>query len=735
MVQETQIEKENTYRAILYKGPSQDRGKFLASDAPANWVNGAAAVTADAGHSFAVALNDVVRNHINVKFFAYNNVPPGIPNVKTKSNGKGVIMISTAVGVNDGAWIVHTVPGFPAAKTGYSWPAAEIAKGHLLICMTIAETQINAIAASLFRAEPFVYYNDIPETETAGMPDFKKLAEGQIPSTPPFTISRSIKLTGAGAVSVHIYSKSAKSRYEMYRKVILRGLKKTIKVWSRRDNKLKGDCRVLERNIRLIKSPAQIGDHPTNAEADESNWIVSEPGNIFCFMDKPYAVTIQKKSQATEPALAVCIDKDTIFARFNTIAAQMLADNIFTFDYPQLLRNAGTLLYCVIYDFPLIVYYVKYSYCAAQLLKLCINDMPILFGVCVKNFLGVTVMKIVIYKCAYQNAIHFIRTKYFQYFLWKVRAILYKGPAQNNGKLLASDSPNDWANGAAPVTQNNAHSFAAALTDVVGPHANVKFLAYNNVPPAVPNVKTKSNSKGVIIISTAPGQNDGAWIVHTVPGFPAARTGYSWPAAETAKGHLLICMTIAETQINAVAASLIQIEPFVYYNDIPETETAGMPDFKKLAEGQIPTTPPFTTKRSIKTAAQAPVDIHIYSKSAKSKYEIYKKVIVKALKKTIKVWSRRDNKLKGDCRVLERNIRLIKSPVQIGDHPTNVEADESNWIVSEPGNIFCFIDKPYAVTILKKSQATESAMGVCIDKDAIFARFNAIAAQVENCPR
>ncbi|KRY27623.1 Deoxyribonuclease-2-alpha [Trichinella spiralis] len=199
-------------------------------------------------------------------------------------------------------------------------------------------------------------------------------------------------------------------------------------------------------------------------------------------------------------------------------------------------------------------------------------------------------------------------------------AILYKGPAQDTGKLLASDSPNDWANGAAAVTQNNGHSFAVALTNVVGPHANVKFLAYNNVPPAVPNVKTKSNSKGVIIISTAQGENDGAWIVHTVPGFPAAKTGYSWPAAEIAKGHLLICMTIAETQINAVAASLIQIEPFVYYNDIPETETAGMPDFKKLAEGQIPVSPPFTTRRSIKTAAPAPVDIHIYSKSAKSKY-------------------------------------------------------------------------------------------------------------------
>ncbi|KRX50734.1 Deoxyribonuclease-2-alpha, partial [Trichinella sp. T9] len=351
------------------------------------------------------------------------------------------------------------------------------------------------LASSLIRAEPFVYYNDIPESETAGMADFKKLAEGQTATLPPFTIKHSIKIAAAAPIDVHIYSKSAKSRYEFYKKVILKKLKKTIKVWSRRDNKLKGDCRVSERNIRLIKSPVEIAGHPTNIEADESNWIVSEPGNIFCFMDKPYAVTILKKSQAAEPAMAVCIDKDTIFARFNAIAAQ--------------------------------------------------------------------------------------------------------GPAQNTGKLLASDVPGNWMDGARDVTQAAGHSFGVILTDVVGNNVNVKFLAYNNVPPGIPNVKTKSNSKGLIMISTAVNVNDGAWIVHTVPGFPAAKTGYSWPEAEIAKGHLLICMTIAETQINTVAASLIQIEPFVYYNDIPETETAGMPDFKKLAEGQIPTTPPFTTRRSI----------------------------------------------------------------------------------------------------------------------------------------
>ncbi|KRY44550.1 hypothetical protein T03_4105, partial [Trichinella britovi] len=129
-----------------------------------------------------------------------------------------------------------------------------------------------------------------------------------------------------------------------------------------------------------------------------------------------------------------------------------------------------------------------------------------------------------------------------------------------------------------------------------------------------------------------------------------------------------------------------------------------MPYFNKLAEGKISTLPPFTSRQTIRTQNANPVTVHIYSKSESSKYgkhelfqlkfwsieiniflniimmkkdnirsillvqqrmvneifKIYKKVIVKVLKKTIKVWSRRDSKLKGDCRGSQRHIRLIK---------------------------------------------------------------------------
>ncbi|KRY26860.1 Deoxyribonuclease-2-alpha, partial [Trichinella spiralis] len=161
-----EVDWSGAFRAILYKAPGQIRGKIIVSNSAGAWVNGNADLTQQNGQSFGVTLEHVVGNNNDIKFLAYNNVPPGMPNVKTKSNSKGVIIVRTTLNTDAASWIVHTVPGFPAAKTGYSWPVAENAKGHLLICLTISESQINAIAASLLRAEPLVHYNDIPETET-----------------------------------------------------------------------------------------------------------------------------------------------------------------------------------------------------------------------------------------------------------------------------------------------------------------------------------------------------------------------------------------------------------------------------------------------------------------------------------------------------------------------------------------------------------------------------------------
>ncbi|KRY36387.1 Plancitoxin-1 [Trichinella spiralis] len=599
--------------------PAQNTGKALiAGPAPAAWQN-TPVLTGVNNHAVAKTLEHVIQANAGNKFIAYNNIPPDIPKVKTKSNSKGVLMMNPGV-PDEASWIVHTIPGFPKALRGYVFPPAEIQKGHLFICLTIKESEIDAIAMALRIATPLIYHNDIPDDPAR--PNLKKLVNGESRLTPPLTLTRQISTAAAPGLKVTIYSKGEKSKYEIYRRVLVKKLKTSIKVWTTRDKTLKSDCRILGRNIKLVASPIDVNGHASSLDSDVSQWLISDPGNKFCAIDKPY-----HKSQTKEPAMAVCIDDATIFGHFSLIG-----------------QNNSIL------------------------------DMKV---------------------------------------------VVYKAPAQNMGKaLIAGRAPVVWQN-TPDLTQPNNHAVVKSLEHVIAVNPTNKFIAYNNIPPDIPKVKTKSNSKGVLMMN--PGVPDEAsWIVHTIPGFPKALRGYVFPPAEIQKGHLFICLTIKESEIDAIAMALRIATPLIYHNDIPDDPAR--PNLKKLVNGESRLTPPLTVTQQISTAAAQGLKMTIYSKSEKSKYEIYRKVLVKKLKTSIKVWTTRDKILKTDCRILNRNIKLVTSPITIGGHASSLESDVSQWLISEPGNKFCVIDKPY-----HKSQTKEPAMAVCIDDATIFGHFNKIA--------
>ncbi|KRZ91572.1 Deoxyribonuclease-2-alpha [Trichinella sp. T8] len=279
-------------------------------------------------------------------------------------------------------------------------------------------------------------------------------------------------------------------------------------------------------------------------------------------------------------------------------------------------------------------------------------------------------------------------------------------PARNIGKaLIAGVNANGWQN-TQDLTGPNNHAVVKSLEHVIEANPGNKFIAYNNIPPDVPKVKTKSNSKGVLMMN--PNDVDEAsWIVHTIPGFPKALTGYVFPPAEIQKGHLFICLTIKKSEIDAIAMALRIATPLIYHNDIPDDPAR--PNLKKLVNGESRLTPPLTVTRQISTADAAGLKVTIYSKSEKSKYEIYRRVLVKKLKTSIKVWTTRDKTLKSDCRILNRNIKLIASPIAVNGDASSLDSDVSQWLISDPGNKFCAIDKPY-----HKSQTKEPAMAQCI---------------------
>ncbi|KRX52941.1 Deoxyribonuclease-2-alpha [Trichinella sp. T9] len=436
-----------TSKCYNLDAPARNIGKALIAGGNANAWQNTPVLTQDNNHAVVKSLEHVIQANPGNKFIAYNNIPPNIPKVKTKSNSKGVLMMNPGV-QDEASWIVHTIPGFPKALTGYVFPPAEIQKGHLFICLTIKESEIDAIAMALRIATPLIYHNDIPDDPAR--PNLKKLVNGESRLTPPLTVTRQISTANAAGLKVTIYSKGEKSKYEIYRRVLVKKLKTSIKVWTTRDKILKSDCRILNRNIKLVTSPITIGGHASSLESDVSQWLISDPGNKFCIIDKPY-----HKSQTKEPAMAVCIDDATIFGHFNLIGQNKHAS---------------------------------------------------------------------------------------------------EPPARNIGKaLIGGVNANGWQN-TQDLTGPNNHAVVKSLEHVIMANAANKFIAYNNIPPDVPKVKTKSNSKGVLMMN--PGDLDEAsWIVHTIPGFPKALTGYVFPPAEIQKGHLFICLTIKESEIDAIEHS------------------------------------------------------------------------------------------------------------------------------------------------------------------------------------
>ncbi|XP_003366388.1 conserved hypothetical protein, partial [Trichinella spiralis] len=152
------------------------------------------------------------------------------------------------------------------------------------------------------------------------------------------------------------------------------------------------------------------------------------------------------------------------------------------------------------------------------------------------------------------------------------RAVVYKAPAQNIGKaLIAGRAPIAWQN-TPDLTQANNHAVFKPLEHVIAANQDNRFIAYNNIPPDVLKVKTKSNSKGVLMMN--PGVADEAsWIVHTIPGFPKALTGYVFPPAKTLKGLLFICLTIKESEIDAIGKFICMKKDYI----LPKTIRKKLP--------------------------------------------------------------------------------------------------------------------------------------------------------------
>ncbi|KRY46367.1 hypothetical protein T03_6903 [Trichinella britovi] len=117
---------------------------------------------------------------------------------------------------------------------------------------------------------------------------------------------------------------------------------------------------------------------------------------------------------------------------------------------------------------------------------------------------------------------------------------------QDDGEFLLEVVPT-WTASAQAINQAVGHSISTTMTNFIVDHMNIKVLAYSDDPPNLPPQNKKSKAK---VHSRA--DDEAAWFVHTVPKFLAHLGVYSWPAAETPKGHMFLCLSLSKAHLNSV---------------------------------------------------------------------------------------------------------------------------------------------------------------------------------------
>ncbi|KRZ82601.1 Plancitoxin-1, partial [Trichinella sp. T8] len=191
----------------------------------------------------------------------------------------------------------------------------------------------------------------------------------------------------------------------------------------------------------------------------------------------------------------------------------------------------------------------------------------------------------------------------------------FKPPNVVSSSIMKSEGNPTWAASAQTIDQNAVHAIFRTMASFVAEHMDIKVLAYSDNPPNLLPRNEKSKAKGVLLVDST-GTDAAAWFVHTVPKFLAHLGGYSWPAAETAKGHMFLCLSFNEAHLNLVAKAIRYQEPFIYANSLsPELLNQHVELSNLIMGAQIRVTP---FLEHAKFATKAAANIQAFGKHTKS---------------------------------------------------------------------------------------------------------------------
>ncbi|KRZ00060.1 Plancitoxin-1, partial [Trichinella zimbabwensis] len=242
----------------------------------------------------------------------------------------------------------------------------------------------------------------------------------------------------------------------------------------------------------------------------------------------------------------------------------------------------------------------------------------------------------------------------------------------------------------------------------------------------LPPRNEKSKTKGVLLVHNA--ADEAAWFVHTVPNFLAYLSAYSWPPAETPKGHMFLCVSFSKVHLNSVGKAIRYQEPYIYVNNLPAAILNQHMELSNLVNGvDVRVTPFLGHEKFVTKRAQAEANIQAFGKHSKSFADMYARVLRNRFAASIRIWAPSDARSKSICN-RQYQLRKISSPMQLDGVQVSREADSAKWALIDGKNTVCFTTNDY-----KTPEKQIPGAAVCLENANVYNAFSTAAANVEAC--
>ncbi|KRY20705.1 Plancitoxin-1 [Trichinella patagoniensis] len=272
--------------------------------------------------------------------------------------------------------------------------------------------------------------------------------------------------------------------------------------------------------------------------------------------------------------------------------------------------------------------------------------------------------------------------------------LFYKLPKKTIAQIISATTPT-WTADKAALTSKQNNSLVETLEGWIEPMSeNLSGFGYNNNPPSMTGMSTRSTSKGILMLTNSEAIDEAFYLVYTMDGFLENGVGWVWPQVLTSQGHMGLCMQISESDIASIATSLSYQQPLIFFYSMNETVQSEQQELMQLLEGNIEVqTPMFWDLQSI-TTQKTSVPINIYAKMFDSRLEMYSKLLVTRLQANIRIWAKTDGSLTTTCGGRVGFVKVVKSPILVGTQQATRVNDQSQWMIVENQPTYVFYKAP-----------------------------------------